>query len=134
MKASKVSIAGWTLSGLLATFLIVASASGKFTEWEGKAEMFAALGWTTDVMFKIGIVEVAIAILFLIPRTAFIGAVLLTAYLGGATATHVRVGDPFFVPIIIGMVVWITLGMRDSRIFPLAFQSRLIKHTERSES
>jgi hypothetical protein len=134
MKASKVSIAGWTLSGLLAAFLIVASASGKFTEWEGKAEMFAALGWTTDVMFKIGIVEVAIAILFLIPRTAFIGAVLLTAYLGGATATHVRVGDPFFVPIIIGMVAWITLGMRDPRIFPLAFQSRLIKHTERSES
>ena len=47
MKKSKAVYAGWALSGLLAAFLIVASASGKFTEWEGKAEMFATLGWTT---------------------------------------------------------------------------------------
>ena len=121
MKKSKAVYAGWALSGLLAAFLIVASASGKFTEWEGKAEMFATLGWTTDVMFRIGIVEVVISILFLIPRSAFLGAILLTAYLGGATATHVRVGDPFFMPIIIGIVVWIALGLRQPEVFSLAF-------------
>lgn len=121
---SKSKLIGWVLSGVLAALLIVGSASGKFTEWEGKAEMFAKLGWSPEVMFKVGIVEVVVAILFLIPRTAFIGAVLLTAYLGGATATHVRVGDPFFMPIIVGIVAWIALGMRDSRVFSLAFQSR----------
>ncbi|MEO8497082.1 MAG: DoxX family protein [Planctomycetota bacterium] len=118
---SKSQITGWVLSSLLSAFLILASASGKFTEWEGKAEMFAQLGWSPDVMFKIGIVEVVIAILFLIPRSAFVGAILLTAYLGGATSTHVRVGEPFYMPIIIGIVVWIALGLRNPQIFSLAF-------------
>lgn len=119
---SKSRIAGWVLSVLLAAFLIVASASGKFMEWEGKAEMFGKMGWSNDVMFKIGVVEVAIAILFLIPRTAFIGAILLSAYLGGAVATHVRVGEPFIAPIVIAVVMWIALGLRDRRVFALAFQ------------
>jgi hypothetical protein len=72
-------------------------------------------------MFKIGIVEVAIALLFMIPRTAFIGAILISAYLGGAVATHVRVGDAFVAPIIIGIVVWVALGLRNPDIFRLAF-------------
>ena len=96
---------------------------GKFTQWEGKAEMFAKLGWAEDVIFKIGIVEVAIAVLFLIPRTAFVAAILLAAYLGGATATHVRVGEPFFVPIIVGIVAWVALGLRKPEVFRLAFGS-----------
>lgn len=132
MKVSKSGIAGWVLSGLLAALLTVGSASGKFTEWEGKADMFAKLGWTTEVMFKIGIVEVASAILFLIPRTAFLAAILLTGYLGGATATHVRVGDPFYMPVIIGVVVWIALGLRDPRIFCAAFRKQPSRHTTSS--
>lgn len=122
MKTSKKRIAGWVLSVLISAFLIVASASGKFLEWEGKAEMFDQLGWTTDVMFKIGVVEVAIAVLFLIPRAAFLGAILLTAYLGGAVSTHVRVEEPFFIPIVIGILAWIALGLRDQRVFATAFQ------------
>lgn len=82
---------------------------GKFTQWEGKSEMFAKMGWSEDLMVKIGIVEVVIAILFVIPRTSFFAAILLAAYLGGAVATHVRVGDPFLFPIIIGVVAWIAL-------------------------
>ena len=120
---SKSRITGWVLSGLLSALLIFASASGKFTQWEGKAEMFAKLGWSEEVMFKIGVVEVAIAVLFLIPRVAFLAAILLSAYLGGAVATHVRVADPFFTPIIVGVVAWIALGLRDPRVFALAFQS-----------
>ena len=57
---------------MIAAFLIFASAGGKFFDFEGKEEMFAKLGWGTDVMVKIGIVEVAVALLFLIPRTAFV--------------------------------------------------------------
>ena len=124
MKGSKkMKIAGWVLSVLVALFLVGASAMGKFTQWEGKSEMFAKMGWTEDVMFKIGIVEVAIAILFLIPRTAFVASILLAAYLGGATASHVRVGDPIFFPIIIGIVAWIALGLRKPAVFRLAFGS-----------
>ena len=119
---SKSSIVGWVLSGLLAAFLIFASASAKFTDWEGKDEMFATLGWSEDMMFKIGIVEVAIAIVFLIPRAAFVGTILLTAYMGGAVATHIRAGDPFYVPIVIAIAMWIALGLRDPRVFSLAFQ------------
>jgi hypothetical protein len=121
MTLSKLKIAGWVLSGLLAAFLVLASASGKFLEWEGKGEMFAKMGWTEEVMFKIGVVEVAIAVLFLIPQTGFIAAILLSAYLGGAVATHIRVGDPFFIPILMGVLVWIALGLRDRRVFTLAF-------------
>ncbi len=118
---SKSQIVGWVLSGLLAAFLILGSGLGKFREFEGKAEMFDHLGYTADVIEKIGVVEIVITLAFLIPRTSFIGAVLLTAYLGGATATHVRVGDSFIVPIIIGVVVWIALGLRRPEIFRLAF-------------
>lgn len=83
--------------------------------------MFAKLGWSEDVMFYIGVVEVIIAVMFVIPRTAFIGAILITAYLGGAIATHVRISDPFIFPIIIGVIYWVALGLRDQRIFTLAF-------------
>lgn len=120
MAKSKSQLAGWILSGLLALFLIGASAIGKFTEWEGKARMFEKMGFTTDLMFKIGIVEVVITILFLIPRAGFIGAILLTGYLGGATVTHLRVGEPVFMPVVIGVVVWIALGLRNRTIFTLA--------------
>ncbi len=123
-KSNKFAIAGWVLSVLVAVFLGLASATGKFTEWEGKAEMFAKLGWSEEVMFNIGIVEVAIAVLFLIPRTAFVAAILLAAYLGGAVATHVRVGDPFYFPIIIGVIAWVALGLRQPEVFRLAIGQR----------
>lgn len=123
MYRKKILIAGWALSFLISAFLIFASAMGKFTEWEGKAEMFAHLGYSSEVMVKIGILEVALAILFVIPRTGFVGAILLTAYLGGATATHVRVGDPFFMPPIMGGLAWIAYGLRKPEVFALAIGS-----------
>jgi hypothetical protein len=121
--SKSMRVAGWVLSFIIALFLIGVSAVGKFTQWEGKAEMFGKMGWTEDVMFKVGIVEVAIALLFLVPRTAFVAAILLAAYLGGATATHVRVGDAFFFPIVIGVIAWIALGLRKPEVFRLAFGS-----------
>ncbi|MEO8270396.1 MAG: DoxX family protein [Aureliella sp.] len=117
---SKAKIVGWVLSGLLTAFMVFSSV-GKFSEFDGKAEMFEHLGWSESVMVNIGMVEVAIALLFLVPRTAFIAVILLTAYLGGAIATHVRVNDSFTFPMIICVVYWIALGLRDSRVFKLAF-------------
>ncbi|QDU44279.1 hypothetical protein Mal52_27580 [Symmachiella dynata] len=132
--SKKLRITGWVLSLLISLFLIFASASGKFTEWEGKAEMFAKMGWSEEVMVKIGIVEVAIAVLFLIPRTAFVAAILLAAYLGGATATHVRAGEAFFFPIIIGVVAWIALGLRQPDVFRLAFGSNTSYDADRGHN
>lgn len=120
---TKSKIAGWGLSALVAVFLIGLSATGKFTEWEGKAEMFDHLGWTIERMYPIGVLEVVCTLLFLVPRTGFLGAILLTGYLGGATATHVRVGDPWFMPVLIGVVVWVALGLRQPGVFRLAFGS-----------
>ena len=116
-------IAGWILSILLVAFLLF-SAIGKFTTFEGKEEMFNHLGWTEQVMTRVGIVEVVIAVAFLIPRISLVAAILLSAYLGGAVSAHVRVGDPFFFPIIMGAVMWVALGLRDSRVFQLAFGSQ----------
>ena len=118
--SNKSRLAGWILSGLIAAFLIGGSAVGKFIEWEGKAKMFEHLGFTNELIMKIGVLEVILAILFVIPHTGFIGAILLTGYLGGATVTHLPVGDPFFMPIIIGVVMWIALGLRRPEVFKLA--------------
>lgn len=111
---------GWGLSLLLVVFLIGVSAVGKFTEWEGKEAMFAKFGYTTDLMARIGVVEVVLALLLLVPRAGFLAAVLLTGYLGGATATHVRVGDPFYMPPVIGVLVWVAVGLRTPGVFRLA--------------
>jgi hypothetical protein len=116
-------ITGWVLSGLIAAVLIVASAPMKLfdiPDKEKKAEMFAQSGWTPERMFPVGVVEVLIAVLFRIPRTGFLGAILLTGYLGGATATHVRIGEPFFMPITIGVLAWVAYGLRNPVIFRLA--------------
>jgi len=112
MSKSKTKITGWVLSGLIVAFLIF-SASGKFMDWEGKEEMFTKMGWGVDVMVTIGVVEVLVGIVFLIPRISVIGAILVTAYLGGATATHVRLGDSFYFPIVLGALVWVALALRD---------------------
>jgi uncharacterized membrane protein YphA (DoxX/SURF4 family) len=123
MKRSKAEMAGWALSILVAIFLGVLSAYGKFFDFEGKEKMFATLGWDAKVMVYVGIVEVTLAILFLIPRTAFVAAILISAYLGGATAAHVRIHEMFVFPILIGVVAWVGLGLRDPRIFQLAFKT-----------
>lgn len=77
---------------------------------------FVHYGYPATALPRIIIVEIACALLYAIPRTSVLGAVLLTGYLGGATATHVRVGEPFFLPIIVGVVVWAGLFLRDERL------------------
>lgn len=130
---SKLKLAGWILSVLLLFFMCF-SASGKFLDWEGKEEMFARMGFTTELMFRIGVLEVAVAILFLIPRTGFLGAILLTGYLGGAVVTHLRVNDPAYFPVIIGILVWIALGMRNPLIFLLALGQQPVIRTTASDA
>ncbi len=112
-------ILGWTLSVALSAFLIGGSAMGKFTEWPGKAEMFGKFGFSLPLMQRIGMVEIAVALLFLVPQTAFVATILLTAYLGGATVTHLRVGEPFYFPIVLGVVAWIAFSLRRPGVLAL---------------
>ncbi len=134
MKFNAKTISGWALTILLAVFLIGLSAGGKFTEWEGKADMMNKLGWDIPTIKNIGYVEVAVTILFLIPQTAFLGAILLTGYLGGAIATHVRIHDDFTTPLIMGILVWVTLALRQPGVFRMAFGSFLPPSKETPQS
>lgn len=118
MPSRKLVITGWVLSVLVTLFLIGASGVPKFIQWEGKEEMMGKLGLPLSVLPYIGVVEIACAVLFIIPRTCFIGAILLTGYLGGATFAHVRINDQFFMPIVIGVIAWTSLGLR----YPVIFQ------------
>lgn len=124
MAASKNQrIAGWIVSGLVAVFLAF-SASGKFRDFPGKDEMFSHLGWAVDTMKPVGVVELLVAVLYLVPRTSFIGVILMTGYLGGATATHVRVGDPFFLPPLLGFVAWVGYALRNPDVIRSALGVR----------
>jgi len=83
---------------------------------EMAAQGFAKYGYPAGALTPILITEIAVAILYAIPQTAMLGAILMTGYLGGAVATHVHAGEPFYLPIIVGMVVWGGLYFRDARV------------------
>ncbi|NTX39663.1 DoxX family protein [Myxococcus sp. CA051A] len=77
---------------------------------------FEHFGYPASVIVTIGVVELLVALLYAVPQTAVLGAILVTGYLGGATATHVRVADPFIAPIILGVLAWAGLFLRDARL------------------
>jgi hypothetical protein len=115
-------VALWTgrvMSGLLAAFLAF-SAGIKFLGRPEVAETLASLGWPTGAGLALGVLEAAVLVLYLVPRTAILGAVLMTGLLGGAMATHVRVGSPLFSHILfglyLGLFAWGGLWLRDARL------------------
>jgi hypothetical protein len=90
----------WTarlLSGLLALFLL-ADSVGKFVKPAPVVERTVELGYPESVILPLGIALLACSVLYVIPRTSVLGTILLTGYLGGAVATHVRVASPLFMP------------------------------------
>lgn len=111
---------GWVL-GILPSLMLLFSAAGKFLKPEGMEEALKPLGWRMDQMTGLGILEAAVVIIYLIPRTSVLGAILITGYMGGAIATHVRIGDYFIVAhILIGVLVWLGLWLREPRLRALA--------------
>jgi hypothetical protein len=114
--SKKVLWVGWIMSALPAALLIM-SGTMKLTQSEQVVEGFTHLGYDPNLAVGLGIVEVACTVIYLIPQTAVLGAILLTGYLGGATATHLRIGEPNFVaPVIVGMVLCGGLYLRDPRV------------------
>jgi len=78
---------------------------------------FAHLGYPESLLVTLGILELGCTVVYLIPRTSVLGAILMTGYLGGATATHVRIGEAlFFIPVVLGVLAWGGLFLRDDRL------------------
>jgi hypothetical protein len=73
-------------------------------------------GYPKASLVPIGVIEITSAVLYAIPRTAGLGALLTAAYLGGAVATHVRAGEPFLAPVLVGIAAWAGLYLRDERV------------------
>ncbi len=113
--APKMIWAGRIVSAL-PVLLLLFSAGMKLAKPPMVLEGLAKFGYPESTILPLGIVEITCTVLYLIPRTSVLGAVLLTGYLGGATATHVRVGDPFIIPILLGVFVWLGLWLRDANI------------------
>jgi hypothetical protein len=111
--------AGWVFTALPAPLLLF-SAGGKFLKPEAVVKGFTQLGWPDTLAVPLGILEVACVVLLLIPRTAVLGAILLTGYMGGAMATHLRIGEPWFLQAAVPIVPWIGLYLRDPRLRDLA--------------
>lgn len=119
-------IAGWVLSVLIALFLGVASATPKFLGMAAAVEPLGVVGWPVKYMLLIACIEVGVMVLFLIPRTALLGAVLTTGLLGATLAANLRVDNPLFshtlFSIYLGVAVWVALWLREPKVrsvFPL---------------
>ena len=102
---------GRVLTGLVAAFLMV-DAAGKLFVLQPVLEGTQKLGYGVEVIRPLGVVLTLSTLLHLFRRTELFGAVLLTAYLGGATATHVRTGTPFWFAVAMGVVLWIAYFLR----------------------
>jgi hypothetical protein len=113
--SKKALWAGWIMT-VLPALMLVFSAIMKLVKPAELVEEFARLGYREDHIVALGIVELVCTVVYLIPQTSVLGAILLTGYLGGATATHVRIGDPWFGPVIGGVIIWLALFLREPRL------------------
>jgi hypothetical protein len=117
--AKRALWAGRVLSALAVLFLTF-DAMGKLARPEAVVAGTTSLGYPESVILPLGLLQVALLILYLLPRTSVLGALLWTGYLGGAVATHVRLLNPLFshilFPIYIALLLWGGLWLRDRRV------------------
>lgn len=114
---SKGALWGGRVASALPCLGMVVSAGMKLAAAPQFLEQFQGkFGYPGSTARPIGVVELLCVVIYLVPRTSVLGAVLMTGYLGGAVATHVRVGDPFIAPILFGVLAWLGLFLRDPRI------------------
>lgn len=118
--------AGWLMTAFFAFFMLAASVAPKLIGAEVASESLTIIGWPPQHILLIGIIELICTILFIVPRTALLGAVLMTGLLGGALASHWRVDSPLFshtlFSVYLGLFMWTSLWLRDISIrgvFPI---------------
>jgi uncharacterized membrane protein YphA (DoxX/SURF4 family) len=107
-----------TVVSFLPAAMLVLSGMMKIFPPKEAIEGFAKLGWEMDLAILLAVLELGATLIYLIPPTAVLGAILLTGYLGGAISTHVRQHDysSCIVPVILGVLVWLGLYLRDARV------------------
>lgn len=113
--SKKMLWAGRILSGLGVAFLLMDAGfkvSGLAVAEKGTAD----LGWDPSMIFGIGVLQLVLLVLYLVPRTSVLGAILWVGYLGGAVATHVRIANPLFSHVLFPTYVAAFLWLRDERI------------------
>lgn len=127
MNAQTMIWTGRVLTGLFALFMLGASIAPKLLHMPVAEQTMAELGWPSGYAFSIGLIELACLVLYLIPRTSVLGAVLMMGLLGGAMATQIRAGSPLFSHVLfslyLGLFMWGGLWLRDRRLralFPFA--------------
>jgi MFS family permease len=106
---------GWALSGLVALMFVFSA----FLKIKGGPEMdkgMEHLGLPASMVMPLAILELTCLAIYLIPPTAVLGAILLAGYVGGTIVTHWRSGDPFIVNIILGLVLWLAIYLREPRL------------------
>lgn len=118
---------GRTLSGIAALFLLV-DALGKLLVVGPVVEGTVKMGYAETVVFPLGVLLLIGVVLYLVPRTSLLGAIYLTAFLGGAVASHVRIGSPLATHVLFGVYVaifvWGGLVLRDARLLKLLLGAR----------
>lgn len=116
---AKAAWSGRVLSGIALLFLL-ADALMKVLELPAAVQGTMKVGYPENVVFPLGVVQLVCLAAYLVPRTAVLGAILWTGYLGGAVATHVRVGDPILThvlaPVYVALFLWGGLWLRDARL------------------
>jgi hypothetical protein len=101
---------------VLASLVFLMSAGMKLKGGPELAEGMAHVGLPDRMIVPLAILELSCTVIYLIPPTSVLGAILLSGFIGGAICTHWRVGDPFFVQIAIGILVWLGLYLREPRL------------------
>lgn len=120
MRAKTKKITGWVLTILVIVFLLFDSI-GKIVGIDESVKATIELGYPESTIGIIGLILLGITILYAVPRTSFIGLILMTAYFGGAVATHVREESPLFshtlFPVYFALMAWAGLALRNKRLF-----------------
>jgi hypothetical protein len=110
---------GRVIAGLIALFCFF-DAAMKFVQPKPVAEAFVRTGWPLHLSATLGVLLLSSTILFLIPRTSILGAILMTAFFGGAVATNLRLENPLFsntlFPVYFAILVWGSLWLRDPKL------------------
>jgi len=101
---------------VLASLVFLMSAVMKLVGGPALEQGMAHLGIPLSLAVPLAILEISCVVVYLVPATAVLGAILLTGYMGGAICTHLRVGDPFYVQIALGVLVWLGLYLREGRL------------------
>jgi len=116
MAASGKIVWGGRVISVLASLMFAMSSFMKFKGGAEVTQGMAHLGLPESLMMPLAILEISCVVVYLIPATSVLGAILLTGYMGGAICTHLRVGDPFVVQIALGIVIWLGLYLRENRL------------------